>query len=69
MLVLSRHVGESIVIMDAAGQVVAEVFLTSILPTGARIGVTAPPEISVWRREIYESIQRQNQEQQAAADA
>jgi carbon storage regulator len=47
MLVLSRKVGESIVIGDCI-----TVTVTSIDGTKARIGISAPPEVRVDREEI-----------------
>ena len=52
MLILSRRTDESIVIGD-------EVTITILSVKGkqVRIGITAPPDVSVHREEIYERIQ------------
>lgn len=56
MLVLLREVGESIMIGDDI-----EVFLTEIKTTQkAKIGIKAPGDVSVHRKEVYEAIQREN---------
>ncbi len=51
MLVLTRRVGEKLVIGD-------NVTVTILGVTGnqIRIGIDAPPEIPVWREEIYLKI-------------
>lgn len=52
MLVLSRHIGESIIIGDN--------IIVSLLDTRGsqiRLGIDAPRDISVHREEIYERIQ------------
>lgn len=52
MLILSRRTDESIVIGD-------EVTITILSVKGkqVRVGITAPPDVSVHREEIYERIQ------------
>ena len=57
MLVLSRKVGEDILIGD--GSVVVRV--VRIGGGRVRIGIDAPPEVSVNRREVFELIQQENQ--------
>jgi len=54
MLVLSRHKDESIMI---GGNV--EVMIVSIRGNKVQLGITAPKEISVHRKEVYEAIQRE----------
>ena len=54
MLVLSRKKNESIVINDTITIVVVEIRGDKV-----RLGVEAPKEIPVHRREVYEAIQRQ----------
>lgn len=55
MLVLSRRVGETIVIGDNVS--------VTVLAAGrsghVRLGIAAPKDVSVHREEIYERIQRE----------
>ncbi len=55
MLVLSRKKDECIIIGD--GIIITVV---DIRGDKVRLGITAPAEIPVHRREIYEAIQREN---------
>jgi carbon storage regulator len=55
MLVLSRKKSESIVINDNITIVVVEIRGDKV-----RLGIEAPKEVSVHRREVYEAIKRQN---------
>ena len=57
MLVLSRQRDESIIIGD-------NVIVTIVDVRGdrVRLGIEAPREVSVHRREVYEAIQRENRE-------
>lgn len=55
MLVLTRRVGEKLVI---GNEVVIEVL--SVSGEGVRLGVTAPRETSVHRFEVFEEIQAAN---------
>jgi len=56
MLLLSRQRDESIVIGDNIW-----VTIVDIRGDKVRLGIEAPSEISVHRREVYEAIQRENQ--------
>ena len=62
MLILTRRVGETVMIGD-------EVTVTVLGVKGnhVRIGIKAPKDIPVHREEVYEAIQRDNKEQQAPA--
>lgn len=53
----SLNVGNDIriVILDVTGETV-------------RIGIEAPPEISVYRSEVYEALQKENREAMEAKD-
>ena len=55
MLVLSRQKDESIVIGDDI-----EITVVDIRGDKVRLGIAAPTEIPVHRKEVYEAIQREN---------
>lgn len=55
MLVLSRHRDQSIIIGDDI-----VVTIVDIRGDKVRLGIDAPTEIPVHRREVYEAIQREN---------
>ena len=55
MLVLSRQRDESIIINDNV-----VVTIVDIRGDKVRLGIDAPHEIPVHRREVYEAIQREN---------
>ena len=61
MLVLSRHLDESIVIGDDVVITVVDIRGDKI-----RLGIAAPPEIPVHRQEVYEAIQRENMQSASA---
>ena len=57
MLVLSRHRDESIMIGDDV-----VVTIVDIRGDKVRLGIDAPQEIPVHRQEVYDAIQRENQQ-------
>jgi carbon storage regulator len=57
MLVLSRQKDESIMIGDNV-----EVIIVDVRGDKVRLGITAPKDISVHRREVYDAIQREKAE-------
>ncbi len=61
MLVLSRKIGETIVIEEGA----ITISLVAIRGERALIGVNAPREISVHREEIYQKIKEKNEQMQS----
>lgn len=57
MLVLSRQRDETIMIGDDI-----EVTVVDIRGDKVRLGINAPKEVSVHRKEVYEAIRRENRE-------
>jgi len=58
MLVLSRQRDETIVINDNI-----QITVVDIRGDKVRLGISAPPDIPVHRKEVYESMQKENKEQ------
>ena len=63
MLILTRRVGESIVVGD---DIVLTVF--EVRGDAVRIGIEAPRSVKVNRKEIYEEIQRSNAQAVSSSD-
>ena len=57
MLVLTRKIGEAICIGDDV-----ELVISDILKNAVRIGVKAPKNLPIYRKEIYERILLENKE-------
>jgi len=55
MLILNRKINESIIIDDRI-----EIKILEIVDGKIKIGIEAPKEISVLRKEIYEEIKEEN---------
>ncbi|MCK5175174.1 MAG: carbon storage regulator CsrA [Planctomycetes bacterium] len=62
MLVLSRQKDESIIIGDDV-----EITIVDVRGDKVRLGINAPRSISVHRKEIYEAIQREKAQAEAAS--
>lgn len=60
MLVLSRKKGESIIIQEHI-----EVTVLGVEGDTVRIGISAPKQMDIFRKEIYLSIQESNRESTA----
>ena len=57
MLVLSRHRDESIIIADNI-----VVTVVDIRGDKVRLGIEAPSEVPIHRQEVFDAIQRENQQ-------
>ncbi len=64
MLVLTRKTNQSIVIGDDV-----EISVLAIMGEKVRIGIQAPREVPVFRKEVYLEIQQENQAANASAAA
>jgi carbon storage regulator len=63
VLILTRRVGESIVVGD---DIVLTVF--EVRGDAVRIGIEAPRSVRVNRKEVYEEIQRSNEQAVSTGD-
>ena len=63
MLVLSRKKGESIVIGDNI-----EISIIDIQGDTIRLGINAPREVQIYRKELYEEIKTENLKATASID-
>ncbi|MGA2974779.1 MAG: carbon storage regulator CsrA [Spirochaetia bacterium] len=62
MLILARRIGESIMIGDQV-----EISVVDIKGDQVKVGIKAPTQIKVYRREVYTAIQEENRAAASAA--
>ena len=62
MLILSRQKDESIMVGDDV-----EITIVDVKGDKVRLGITAPKEIPVHRKEVWDAIQREKKEAQEAS--
>lgn len=62
MLVLSRKEGESIIINDNI-----EIKIVDIKMDQVKVGIIAPKEIKVFRKEIFDEVIKENQKAQSGS--
>lgn len=63
MLVLTRKPGQSIMIGDGV-----EVQVLSVAGEKVRLGMTAPRDVAIFRNEVYERIENENDRSDDAVD-
>jgi carbon storage regulator len=62
MLILARRIGESIMVGDQV-----EISVVDIKGDQVKLGIKAPSQIKVYRREVYAAIQDENRAAAAAS--
>ncbi|HEY8010939.1 MAG TPA: carbon storage regulator CsrA [Rudaea sp.] len=64
MLILTRRVGETLMIGDSVS-----VTVLGVKGNQVRIGINAPKDVAVHREEIFQRIKREHSEQGAQSEA
>jgi len=62
MLILARRIGESIMVGDQV-----EISVVDIKGDQVKLGIKAPSQVKVYRREVYAAIQDENRAAAAAS--
>jgi carbon storage regulator len=62
MLILARRIGESIMVGDQV-----EISIVDIKGDQVKLGINAPSQVKVYRREVYTAIQEENRAAAAAS--
>jgi carbon storage regulator len=62
MLILARRIGESIMVGDQV-----EISVVDIKGDLVKLGIKAPPQVKVYRSEVYAAIQEENRAAAAAS--
>ena len=62
MLILARRIGESIMVGDQV-----EISVVDIKGDQVKLGIKAPTQVKVYRREVYAAIQEENRAAATAA--
>ncbi|REE84483.1 carbon storage regulator CsrA [Paenibacillus taihuensis] len=57
MLILSRKKGQSIIINNDI-----EIFISAVDGDQVKVGINAPIEVSILRKEVYEAVQASNKQ-------
>ncbi len=63
MLVLTRKPGQSIMIGDGV-----EVQVLSVAGEKVRLGITAPRDVSIFRNEVYDRIESENENERSVSE-
>ncbi len=57
MLILNRKPGQSVILLRDKEQI--EIIITEVKDKQVRLGIIAPPEVRIVRRELWEREQKQ----------
>jgi carbon storage regulator CsrA len=56
MLILTRRINESIIIVDSNNDILAQIIVTNIDKNQVKLGINTSVGNNVWRNEMYERI-------------